>query len=398
MRRLALVLFALVGCTPDDFPVESNVDRLRVLGIASNPADLHPGETAQLSGLVLDPTRPGQATTTFWIGCDPDPFNLNRSVCADPAVINDPSKLGDMSALPAGVKFIGLDGQAAYSAPRGVFDVLASDDPRRVLGTVGQVLAISIAEEISPTAPMDELRALFEKVQRGEVRSLVSLFRIHLSEDPERNHNPVVQTLFVDDEPWPAGARVMLAPDQRVKFDVDAADEAFEPYTASTPNGPEARTERILVAWYSMGGRFSEERTAMREGVKTFYTAPGSKRFDPLPERRTSTMWTVLRDTRGGLSWSEFPLFFCDDTLPAPEVTALRAPAQPGDDVVLEGAQLGSVLDVIVDGVALTRGRANADGTRWTAQAPSTLSPGAHPVVIHTRRCERVGGQTLQVP
>ncbi len=346
---------------------------------------------------MLDPTRPGKATTTFWIGCDPDPFNLNRSVCADPAVITDPSKLGDMTAPPPGVKFIGLGAQAFYTAPRGIFDVLASDDPRRVLGTVGQVVAVSIAEEVSPTAPMEELRALFAKVQSGEVRSLVSLFRVHLSEDPERNHNPVVTTLFVDEQPWPAGARVMMKPDQQVKLDVDASDAAFEAFTASTPAGPEARTERILVAWYSMGGRFSEERTAMREGVKTVYTAPGTKRFDPVPERRTSTLWTVLRDTRGGLSWSEFPLFFCDDALPAPQLSAVRPPAQPGDELVVEGVELGSVLDVIVDGQAL-RGRTNSSGTTWSAPVPSTVTAGSHAVVVHTRRCERLEAGTVTLP
>lgn len=394
----ALLAVVLTGCTPETFPVESLVDNLRLLGVSATPADLRPGESTRLDALVVDPTRPAQATTTFWIGCDPDPFNLNRSVCSDPAVLNDPAQLGDMSSLPAGVRFIGLNGLANYAAPVGLFNVLAADDARRVLGTTGQVLGISIAEEVSPTAPMDELRAVFERVQKKEVRSLVSLFRVRISEDPERNTNPRVARLLVDDAQWPQGARVMMKPAQVVDLDVDATDETFEPFTATTPNGPEARVERVLVAWYSTSGRFSEERTAMREAVKTKFTAPGAKAFDPVPERRTGTMWTVLRDTRGGLSWSEFPYFICDEALPEVTVSQVRPLVSRTDSVVLEGANLASVLDVMVGGVAVARGRANATGSSWEGTLPASVTTGTQPVVIHTRRCERLDQPSLQVP
>jgi hypothetical protein len=398
MRRLPLALaLALTACTPEDFPTESLVDRLRMLGISASPADLAPGETARLSALVLDPTRTG-ATTTFWIACDPDPFNENRSACTDPAVVNDPSRLGDMNALPAGVRFAGLNATATYAAPRGLFDVLAADDPRRRLGTVGSLITISVAEEVSPAAPMEELTALFGRVQRREVASLISLFRVRISEDPERNQNPEVSRLIVDGVDWPRGARVMMKPAQDLVLDVDAPDSSFEPFTAVTPSGPEARTERILVSWYSTAGRFSETRTAMREAVKTTFTAPGKKAFDPVPERRTATLWTVLRDTRGALTWTEFPLFVCDESLPAPQVTRVTAPADRLSPVVVEGENLASVLDVIVGGVALTRGRADALGTTWTGELPASVSAGERDVVVHSRRCERLSAASITVP
>ena len=397
-RALLLLVMVASGCTPEEFPTETLVDRLRMLGLTSTPADLAPGETARLQSLVVDPTRAGQPTTTFWIGCDPDPFNLNRSACSDPAVVNDPSMLGDMMALPPGVKFIGLNAQAVYSAPKGLFDALDADDPRRVAGTSGQVLTISIAEEVSPTASMEELRAVFARVQSKEVKSLISLFRVRISEDPERNTNPRVTQLSVDGEPWPAGARVMVKPAQQVRLDVDGPDEVFEPFTAQTPNGAEARTERVLIAWYSTSGRFTEERTALREGVKTKFTAPGAKAFDPVPERRTGTLWTVLRDTRGGLGWSEYPYFVCDDSLPAPVVSRVRPVTTRGDAFVLEGTNLGSVLDVLVGGVTVLRGRPDGTGTSWEGELDRAVPAGVQPVVVHTRRCERVEVGSLAVP
>ncbi len=398
--RHALLFLALStsACSPEDFPTETLVDRLRMLGVTSTPADLAPGETARLQSLVVDPTRAGQPTTTFWIGCDPDPFNLNRSACADPAVVNNPAMLGDMLSLPPGVKFIGLNAQAVYTAPRGLFDALDADDPRRVTGTSGQVLTISVAEEVSPTASMEALRAIFTRVQNKEVKSLISLFRVRISEDPERNTNPRVTRLSVDGEPWPAGARVMVKPAQKVRLDVEAPDEVFEPFTAQTPSGAEARIERVLIAWYSTSGRFSEERTALREGVKTKFTAPGGKAFDPVPERRTGSLWTVLRDTRGGLGWSEYPYFVCDDSLPEPVVSRVRPVTTRGDAFVLEGTNLGSVLDVLVGGETVLRGRADGTGTVWEGELDRALPAGVQPVVVHTRRCERVDTGSVTLP
>jgi hypothetical protein len=399
MRNVLMLLaLAAAACTPEDFPTETLVDRLRMLGVKSTPADLAPGETARLQPLVVDPTRAGQPTTTFWIGCDPDPLNLNRSACSDPAVVNDPSRLGDMMSLPPGVKFIGLNGQALYSAPRGLFDALAADDSARVTGTSGQVLTISIAEDVSPTASMEELRAVFARVQQKEVKSLISLFRVRISEDPERNTNPRVTQLSVDDVPWPAGARVMVKPAQQVRLDVEGPDEIFEPFTAQTPNGAAARTERVLIAWYSTSGRFTEERTALREGVKTKFTAPGGTSFDPVPERRTGTLWVVLRDTRGGLDWSEYPTFVCDTSLPEPIISGVRPVTSSGDALVLEGSNLSSVLDVLVGGVTTLRGRANGTGTAWEGAFDGTLASGPQPVVVHTRRCERLEAGNIVLP
>ena len=51
-RALLLVSLALAACTPEDFPTESLVDNLRLLGVTATPADLKPGESAQLSALA----------------------------------------------------------------------------------------------------------------------------------------------------------------------------------------------------------------------------------------------------------------------------------------------------------------------------------------------------------
>ena len=288
---------------------------MRLIGISTDPANLIPGETARVSALVLDPSRTSPSTV-LWLGCEADPFNLNRSPCANPDVLQDPSSLtGGTGTLPPGVTVIGFNDRAAYTAPAGLFSVLAPDDPRRQKGTVGQLIAFAVAETVSPQAPMEELQALFERVQRKEVKSVIALYRVNISESTVRNTNPVVDSLVVANETWPKGARFFVRESEPITLDVAAPTSSFEPFVLETPTGTEMKTERILTAWYSTSGRFSETSTALGEGVKTIFTAPGSTK-DPVPERRTGLLYTVFRDTRGGQSWREWPFFVCDDVAP----------------------------------------------------------------------------------
>lgn len=391
MRRSLLIaaILALTGCDWN-FRPETLVENMRLIGVRATPADLHPGETAKLDALVLDPSRPGQQNSVLWIGCDPDPFNLNRSVCSDPDLVNDPAKLtGNTGELPPGVKIIGFNANAAYTASPTLFDALPAGDERRISGTAGQVILFAVAEQVAPNASEEELRALFDRVQKKEVRSVIAIFRIHLSESPERNTNPEVSGLIVGGERWPAGARVTVLPGEPVRLDLEAPDSTFEPFTNSTPSGVEQKTERVLTAWYSTTGRFSEERTALREDVTTVFTSPGVDPKDPIPERRTGTIYTVLRDTRGGQSWKEFPLFVCDASLAAPQVTGVTWPATESDPVVLSGNELASVLDVVVDGRALERGAfISARGT-WEGFLPAGVPVGAKRGWFTSRTCAR---------
>ncbi len=393
MVRRLLPLLCLVLACDTGFPVETVVDGLRVLGIRSTPADLHPGETAQLQSLILDPALTGQRTTTLWVGCAPDPFNLNRSACSNPAVLQDPQALaGADGGLPDGVTLIGLNEQARYSASADVFSALTADDPRRLTGTVGQVLAIAVAQEVSPLAPREELQALFARVQAKQVDSIIALFRIRISEDPQRNANPVFGALTSNGEALPTGATLALLPGQTRTLDVTVADAVFETYQASTPSGMVERTERLLAAWYSTSGRYSERRTALREDVHTVFTAPGTLKDDPVPNKRTGTVYVTLRDTRGGQSWQSYPLFICDPQLSEAVPTKVTF----GDRLEVEGENLSSLLDVVVSGAAV-KGSYDASSSRWVGAAP-TLASGPWQVTFTSKRCTHPAALSVTVP
>lgn len=396
---LAAALAATTACD-NGFRPETLVADLRVLGVRSTPADLAPGETAQLDSLIPDPSRPGKRSTTVWLGCEPDPFNQNRSACSDTSVLQDPANIGTGASdggLPQGMTLIGLGPRAAYTAPATLFDVFPAGDARRVSGTVGQVLAFSIAEEVPLTATKEDLQALFTKVKNKEVKWIITLFRVHVSESPERNQNPAFSHLLVNDARWPDGAHLVVKEQEKLKLDVEVPDDAFEPYTNATPEGVEQKTERVLAAWFSTAGRYSEARTALREGVTTVFTGPGGK-DDPVPDDRKGTVWVVLRDTRGGQSWREVPLVVCDPSLPAPVVTAVHAPATAGAPVSVEGEHLENAVDVLLGEQALVNGAVSTVSGRFEGLVPGGAT-GTLPVSVLSRACGRVEtGLTLAVP
>ncbi len=395
MRRALPLLLGLAASGCDmGFRPETLVEDLRLLGVRSTPADLAPGETAQLEALAVDPSRPGKRSTVLWLGCDPDPFNLNRSACSDFAVLADAGALfapsPDGGVAPDGVRVIGFGPRASFAASPTVFASLPPDDERRRAGTVGQALLFAVAEDVPPTAGEAELRALFERVQRQELKSVIALFRVRISESPERNRNPTAAPLLVGRERWPRGARVTVLPGEKVELDVAAPDEDFERFTNATPSGVEEKTERVLAAWYATAGRFSEERTALREQVRTVFTAPGGADLqDPVPASREGTLYVVLRDTRGGQAWIEAPFFVCDPARPAPVVTQVRWPSSPSEPVVLAGRALEQVLDVVVDGAALEDGAFSPTSGTWSGFLPAGVAVGAARGSLHTRACDR---------
>ncbi|MCC6336547.1 MAG: hypothetical protein IT380_21485 [Myxococcales bacterium] len=396
MKRALLVLsLALCGCDLG-FRPETLVEDLRLLGVRAQPADLAPGETARLEALVLDPSRPGQDSSVLWLGCAPDPFNLNRSACSDFETLSNAAGVvaggarSDGGTLPPGVSLIGLGDSAAYHADQDVFDALPPGDERRLTGTVGQALLFAVAEDVPPDATEEELAAVFGRVADGGTRAMTALFRVRISQSPERNSNPTLSSFFVAKERWPRGAHVTVLPGEPVELDADAPDSAFEAFTNPTPSGVEQKTERVLVAWYSTAGRFTEARTALREQVKTVFTAPGGEdETDPVPQRRTGTLYLVLRDTRGGQAWSEVPFYVCDAARPAPQVASVDWPVTAGEPVVLHGASLDQVLDVIVDEAALEDGAFSPSNGTWRGFLPQGVDAGVPRGRYTTRACGR---------
>ncbi len=403
LTSLALVLL-LCACE-EEFKPSTEVVGLRVLGLRASPAELRPGQTANLSALVVDPSRPGQRNTLLWLGCEPDPLDLGRSVCSDTEALSDPEKLlppsegGETPSLPPGMSVIGFNEQAAYTVRADLFAELAQDDARRRRGTVGQVLLLAIAAEVDPLAPREELEALFEKVRNREIPSVVTLFRLRVSEDTQPvNTNPVLSEVRAAGEALAPGATLRFSDKGPTVLDVTAPDEAFEPFTQEAPDGTvEAKTEQLVAAWYStISGRFDPSRVVLRSGVPLSFLPPDGSRYQPVPKERSGRAWVVVRDARGGQNWREVPTWLCDATLPAPRVTGVEV-LEDGL-VELRGENLSSVLDVLVGGKALTQAFYSPIRNTFEGVLPS-LPSGQHPVLVRGKDCQDASlPQQLTVP
>lgn len=387
---VALVGLVLLSACDEEFKPETEVAGLRVLGLRASPAELAPGQTAALSALVVDPTRPGQKNTLLWIGCDPDPLDLGRSACSDTSVLGDPTKLvpaGDETPqLPPGVSVIGFNDQAAYTVPADLFAQLAATDARRKTGTVGQVLLFAIGAEVNPLAPREELDAILDKVRNREIPSVITLFRLRVSEDLPPNANPELGALLANGEPLAPGATLRLASDKPTPLELTAPDPAFETYTQVAPDGTvETKTEQLISAWYSTSGRFEPERVVLRTGTPLEFRPPDGTKLQPFPENRRGTLWAVVRDTRGAQSWKEVPFYLCDERLPAPKVTSIET--QSEGLVVLHGENLSSVLDVVIGGRALERGAYSPVRGTYEALLPTGTPSGEYEVVVRGKHC-----------
>ncbi len=384
MRRalLAMVL-ALTGCNAQ-FKPETLVDALRVLSITAEPPEVGPGESAQLDILQLDPSRPGGKTTVVWVGCEPDPIDFNRSACNDTTALLQPTAF---ATFPPGVRVLGFGTRAGYASASTLFDALAPEDPVRSNGTSGPVLGVVIGEEVKPTSSDAELRELFGRIERQEVQTVMSLTRVTVTQRPNKNHNPKLAALEIDGAPLPKNAKLQLRPGAKVALVPRATDDSRETYSLILPAGVSERSETLVVSWYSSSGRFDQARIDVSTGAATTFITPGSTDVpeDPVPEKRTGTIWLVMRDGRGGQHAETLPFFVCDDS-PTPVLRQLEAPTTAGDPVVATGENMSGALDLVVGGVALTRASYSPGRNAFLGDVP-TLPSGTYPVQLRAKNC-----------
>lgn len=386
MKHLTLPLWCalgLLGCNAQ-FKPETLVDALRVLAITAEPPEVRPGESAQLDILQMDPSRPTGKTTVVWVGCEPDPIDFNRSACNDTSALLQPTAF---ATFPPGVRVLGFGTRAGYASASTLFDGLAPEDPVRANGTSGPVLGVVIGEEVNPTSSDAELRELFGRIERQEVQTVMALTRVTVTERLERNHNPKLSALEVDGVEVPKNAKLQLRAGTKVALAPRLAEGSRETWSVVLPSGPQEKSETLVASWYSSAGRFDRARVDLATPEPTTFIVPGSPEVpdDVVPDKRTGTIWLVVRDGRGGQAFEAYPFYVCDDTA-TPSLTSLEAPTAMGDPLVAKGTNLSGTLDLIVGGVALTHASYSPARDAFIADPPS-LPPGTWPVQLRAKNC-----------
>jgi hypothetical protein len=315
-QRLLLLLatsVTLAGCGGfgDDGDRYEKLDRLRVLGIRSEPPDLSLGQTATLSAHVYEPA--GRALDYQWSWCP------SRGDSEDAFTCNVSERDWARAWIAAG-----LDG-----AP-----------PSYDLGTTSEV---ELTHVLSPAvvtalcqAPDRDARieeacfsgfeASLELTVQSSEDELTAIKSVPLlaveTPDAERNRNPDSNfeltvrdddgdVVIEGDEPLRAGHRYTI-----VAGVDELTAESFTPSTrpGEPPSGP--RRETLVMTWFVTVGElvgpdgyedgFGEDfvRTTFVDGSNDLADLLTNGWEIPLTAGTRATLHLVLRDERGGTGWT----------------------------------------------------------------------------------------------
>jgi hypothetical protein len=270
MKRLLLLLCGCQGALDQRLDL---VDAPRVLAIAANPPEVKPGATTQVSALVVSPAGT-IATQPAWSLCTapkaPTEDNAVSTACTDGSGLTTTT---DNVAVPADAcQLFGPDVPPGGFRPRDPDPTGGYYQPVRAdAADAGIAFGFARITCNLPSAPGD--------VAHDYQMSYAA------------NQTPVLQPLVV---PPPAA-----------NTDVTISTSWNEPetYLYYDPRSQTlvSRRESMRVSWFTSGGELAVDATQVGEddpatGASTTWHVPGPG---------TYYLWAVLRDSRGGIAWTD---------------------------------------------------------------------------------------------
>ena len=277
-----MLRLTVIACTTDELSESWQIDRLRVLAVAAEPAEPRPGDTVTFSSLVVSPGVDVAATVWFAClfgddeyGCEVDPSLLGS--------LEDTTKL-DEDTLDAlyDAGFIGAEPYLppVWQVPTDALADLSEDERQEGLTALINVTAIPDQDEITE----DDLELAFKRVPVSEAKT--------------PNHNPVIANVTVDAFEVAEGSTVSVDRGLPYTLGVTLTDDSVEPYTYVTEDGvAEDREEEPYFTWYAEHGSFEQTSSLWPYTTVTWYP-PTDRTVD------AGSLWVVVRDRRGGMAWS----------------------------------------------------------------------------------------------
>ena len=290
MRPLPFCLLLgglLLGCYEQPELSESwQLDRLRVLAVAAEPAEPQPGETVSFTSLVYSPDH--AEIPTIWFACLPEAAD-DYGCDVDTSVFEslsglDPENMSseELAQLYADLVAAGFVGAEPYFPPSWTPPADALDGLSDTEKLEGLSAIVSIFATPADAASLDDAEAAYKRVP------------VSLATTP--NQNPVLTGFLQSDGTALAdGAQVTVSAGATLTVDVVLSGEP-EDYTYTDDDGVvETRTEEPYFTWYAEGGTF-EDTTTLWPETQVTWTAPD--------ESGTLLLYCVARDRRGGMAWS----------------------------------------------------------------------------------------------
>lgn len=271
---LALNALACHGCS-DDFDPSSRVVNLRVIAVQADHPSAAPGQQVQLTALYFDPQ--GRPLTWAWGPCA-SAASSTAQACAE--------------GLNLAGMTIGPSSSYTFTVP----DSVASES--------SDTLGIAVVACPGTIRPGDTAGIPLSCVDaQGKALNLnafeVGMKRVFVRESAE-NHNPAIEMVLWDGERWPEGE------EREARCDADGKKCKKHKLEVRAPDAEERRTdaegnpvvEQVIAQFYGTGGTFEDDVRTLDEPDTT---------WQPRPEDREKllTLWFVVRDDRGGVSWVE---------------------------------------------------------------------------------------------
>jgi hypothetical protein len=305
-------LLSLTACSYD-FERSSEVLDRRILAIQMEPPELSGGaplpDSVQARALVVDPVDPAAIAEVSW-----------RS-CTFPARSNVPAGSGDDRLCTEG------DDTVQHASGRMSLSSVSENIP--LPESVASVL--TAGEDVPAPQIQVQLEVSSEKGALVAVKEVTVTAR--LPEGQEPNRNPNLQGFTLDGTDWlPDSPRTLTygdCPDEQKKG-VEAEDGSLVPaceheieplfdeaeaqfYEDRGFSGkPELQRERLRFSWFTDAGSFRRDITQQFDPRDPSPDNVGPKAFwrEPPTKRERATLWIVVRDSRGGITWARREVLF----------------------------------------------------------------------------------------
>ena len=286
-----------MGCEISRLPLASLVDRARILGVASEPAEPAPGERVTLYSLAVDPEQGIGAVTWFGcvledssgFGCDLDSEKLEELFAMDLEGMTPEEQAAWFEEVQA-AGFIGVepDLPPSFTVPTDLLDGLSEEE-----STQGKNYLFTLSA-LPGEGELDNL----DLDARGESLAETGLKRMPVSVNPDPNQNPVIDSLVLDETfELQDQDTLSVQAGQTYDFVISLTEGSVEAYTFLNSDGEiEDRIEQPYASFYSTGGTFYQD-ISLYPYLAARWTAPVD------PETSDHNIWLVLRDRRGGMTW-----------------------------------------------------------------------------------------------
>ena len=270
MKRLLLLLCGCQGALDQRLDV---VDAPRVLAIAANPPEVTPGATTQVSALVVSPSGT-LSTQPAWSLCTapkaPTEDNAVSTGCTDGSGL---TMTTDTVAVPMDAcQLFGPDVPPGGFRPRDPDPTGGYYQPVRAdAADAGIAFGFARITCNLPSAPGD----VAHEYQMSYVANQTPVLGPLVVPQPAANTDVTISTTWNEPETY-------LYYDPRSQTLV-------------------SRRESMRVSWFTSGGELAVDATQVGEddpatGASTTWHVPGPG---------TYYLWAVLRDSRGGIAWTD---------------------------------------------------------------------------------------------